>query len=91
MKELLEDLQSVFAVPRLPSDRVRDLDERLSHFSPVLRFILVDPQERTFHVERMTYTGMGGWRRLYSYSGDIKELAPRLIPALGTHRFFEII
>jgi hypothetical protein len=90
VEEFLNDLQSVFPLPHLRIDRVRDLEENLGQFSPVLRFILDDPQERTFRVERMTYTGMGGWRRLYSYSGDIKELAPKLIPRLGTDRFFEL-
>lgn len=90
MDELLKDLQSVFPLPYLRADNFRDLEENLGQFSPVLRFILADPQQRTFRVERMTYSGMGGWRRLYSYSGDIKELAPKLIPRLGTDRFFEL-
>jgi hypothetical protein len=88
-EELLSDLQSVFPLPYLQADKFRHLEENLGQFSPVLRFILADPQERIFRVERMTYTGMGGWRRLYS-RGDIKELAPKLIPCLGTDRFFEL-
>ncbi|HZD57782.1 MAG TPA: hypothetical protein VE136_13700 [Anaerolineales bacterium] len=90
MDEMLEEFLRVYPASRPQADRLRDLEEDLSKFSPVLRFILVDPQERTFRVERMTYTGVGGWRRLYSYSGDIKELAPKLIPALGNDRFFEL-
>ena len=91
LEEFLNDLRSAFPLPYLRADKIRDLEENLGQFSPVLRFILVDPKERTFRVERMTYTGMGGWRHLYSYSGDIKELAPKLIPTLGTDRFFELI
>jgi hypothetical protein len=90
MEDLFEIFQEIIPISRSRAEELRGQQEQFSEFSPVLRFILADPQQRTFRVERMTYSGMGGWRRLYSYSGDIKELAPKLIPRLGTDRFFEL-
>ncbi len=90
----IEELADIFQqiIPISPSrlEELRSQQEQFSHFTPILRFILDDPGERTFRVERMTYTGRGGWRPLYSYKGAIETLAEELIPLLDTDEFFEL-
>lgn len=59
------------------------------NFHPALRFVLDDEQTRTFHVERMTYRGEGGW----SYplgQGKIVNLARKYLPHLGKESFFDL-
>ena len=56
-----------------------------------MRFILLDETDRHFTVERMSYSGRGGWRDLYTISAaPIDELADRLIATLGTDAFYDL-
>lgn len=64
-------------------------EAQFSQFSPVIRFELADPETRGYHIERMGYTGHGGWRSL-THWGDIETLADEIIPLLGTDGFFEL-
>ena len=57
---------------------------------PVLRFVLDDPGSRTFHVERMTYRGDGGWSWPLG-SGKIKKLARQYLSHLGKESFFDLL
>src|SRR5437764_1554644 len=56
-----DSLVSELRIPGLSrpdlAERLRDLEERHSQFTPVLRFILLDPAQRRFRVERMCYLG----------------------------------
>jgi hypothetical protein len=67
----------------------QDLEQH-SRFEPVLRFILINAQDRTFSVERMGYSGRGGWLDVYA-SGRIEPLSRRWVPLLGTTALFESI
>jgi hypothetical protein len=60
-----------------------------ARFSPVVRFTLIDTQTRMYRLDRMGYTGMGGWRYLFP-DGRIEEQAERIIPRLGTESYFDI-
>ena len=88
-----DDLIREFAKNRLANgirERiVRNLEQH-SRFEPVLRFILVDAEARTFAVERMGYSGWGGWLDVYA-SGRIEPLARKWVPLLGTTALFESI
>ena len=65
--------------------------DKNAQFTPEMRFILVDAEERTFRAQRMCYRGsVDGFIDLYLHSGPIDELARRLIPTLGTDEFFEL-
>lgn len=74
-------------------DQIRQLqsiEERHAQYTPVLRFILLDPKQRLFRAERMCYLGsIDGWLDLYR-TGSVEELAHALIPTLGTEQFFEL-
>jgi hypothetical protein len=72
------------------ADRLRPTMERRAQFTPVLRFILVDEEQRTFHVERWCYLGsIDDWIDV-GPMGTVDRLARHWIPRLGTDRFFEV-
>ena len=72
------------------SERLRALEERHAQYTPVLRFTLLDPARRWFGVERMCYLGsIDDWLEL-GRTGPVAELAPALIPTLGTDQFYEL-
>jgi hypothetical protein len=68
-----------------------DLDQR-AQFNPVLRFVLSDPERRTFRLQRRCYLGsMGDWIEVRSAGwSSLDELVERAVPCLGTGRFFEL-
>jgi hypothetical protein len=70
--------------------RVQEQLDQMARFSPIMRFILVDPEERTFKVERWSYfSDVEDWIDI-GESGRLDKLARRLIPKLGTDDFFEL-
>ncbi len=69
-------------------ERIESDVEEHSRFAPVLRFIVVDAQDRRFAIERMSYSGRGGWLDVHA-SGKIELLARKWIPKLGTTALFE--
>ena len=73
------------------AEELRALEERHAHYTPVLRFTLLDPKQRRFGSERMCYLGsIDGWLELLGHTGPVAELARALIPILGTEQFFEL-
>jgi hypothetical protein len=72
------------------AEQLRALEERHAHYTPVLRFILLDPAQRLFGAQRMCYLGsIDDWLELRQ-TGSVSELARVLIPALGTEQFYEL-
>ena len=70
--------------------RLREQLDKMARFSPILRFILIDPEERKFTAERWSYLGdIDDWIDI-GESGKLEKLARRLIPKLGTDDFFEL-
>jgi hypothetical protein len=60
-----------------------------AQFSPVLRFTLEDENKRIYRAERWCHSGgIDGW--LFINTGQVEQMARRLIPALGTDEFFEL-
>jgi len=88
--ELVSELPSPgLARPGL-ADQVGPLEERHAHYTPVLRFTLLDPKQRRFGSERMSSLGgIDDWLAL-GQTGPVVELAHALIPTLGTDAFFEL-
>jgi hypothetical protein len=65
-------------------------EERYARYTPVLRFILLDPTQRRFGAERMCYLGsIDDWLEL-GQTGPVAKLTRALIPTLGTDQFYEL-
>ena len=72
------------------AEELRALEERHAHYTPVLRFTLLDSKQRLFGSERMSSLGgIDDWLEL-GQRGPVTELARALIPTLGTDAFFEL-
>ncbi len=90
-EELLSLAKQISILTANRREALSSLAEKWAHFEPVMRFTLVDAEQRTFRAERMTYSGHGGWRELWDEEAQpLVELADRLIPTLGTDEFFEL-
>ncbi len=63
--------------------QVKEKLDKTASFTPVLRFVLLDPQQRTFQAEHRIVVGGGeGWVEI-SEPGRLDILARRLVPRLG--------
>ncbi len=72
----------------MPTRAVEALEESRQYI-PIMRFSLLDPQQRLFAAERWHFSGMGAWLPI-GHTGDIQTLARQLVPKLGTDAFFEL-
>jgi hypothetical protein len=90
----VEEILAVFGknIPR-PAGAIEQLKaqmEQYRRFAPVMRFILSDPQTRTYSAERWCYSGsIDDWIIIGS-PGKLGRLARKLISSLGTDAFFEL-
>jgi hypothetical protein len=88
--ELLAHIQGLDRLIPGAAERLRAGQDRDARFTPVLRFILVDEERRTFRAERRCYLGnIDDWIDIGA-PGRLQKLARDLIPKLGTERFFEV-
>jgi len=72
------------------AERLQAEEENYARYSPVLRFILLDPTRRQFGAQRMCYLeSIDGWLEL-GQTGPAAKLARALIPTLGTDKFYEL-
>ena len=62
--------------------------ERDQNYEPVLKLTVSRQPGRRFIVERMKYTGEGGWR--YVNTVTLDEAVRKYIPTLGKDSFFEM-
>lgn len=82
------DLDDLFA--GLQKERLQEGERVHGQFTPVMRFILHDKQQRIFRAQRMCYRGsVDDWIDI-GYSKSIDAMTSRLIPKLGTDAFFEL-
>jgi hypothetical protein len=76
--------------PEILRRRIQKQLDKMARFSPILRFILIDPEERKFRSERWSYMGdIDDWIDI-GESGKLEKLTRQLIPKLGTDDFFEL-
>jgi hypothetical protein len=89
---LLSDPQMVGRADPDMAERLQSEEARYAHYTPVLRFTLLGPQQRRFGAERMCYRGsIDGWLELMHIpTGPVATLAHALVPALGTDQFYEL-
>jgi hypothetical protein len=91
----VETLSAIFGKfsplpPEIVNKRLQEQLDKSARFSPILRFILIDPEERKFITERWSYLGgIDDWIDI-GESGKLEKLARRLIPKLGSDDFFEL-
>jgi hypothetical protein len=85
--ELFARLSPEFFDPDIEK-RLEEEERIYSQFAPILRFILRDEEERIFSVKRMCYLGsVDDWIDI-GYAGSLSELVEKIIPRLGTERYF---
>ena len=93
LSELAARLAASFGFPVLAKDFQRRLEEEhnvYARYTPVMKFVLSDKEERLFRAHRMCYLGsIDDWIDI-AYSKPIEELARELIPTLGTDEFFQL-
>lgn len=91
----METLSAIFGKfsplpPAILRKRIQEELDKMARFSPIMRFILVDADERKFAAERWSYRGdIDHWINV-GESGKLEILARRLVPTLGTDDFFEL-
>jgi hypothetical protein len=92
-QEVFQRLSGRFGLPGVVDHRLAKFEaETLArgHFTPVLRFTLIDDRQRRFQAERMCYLGsIDNWIAI-AFDKPIEELARLLIPVLGSDEFFEL-
>ena len=88
--EMIRIFEESFPVLLGTRKKLEEESNRSAQFTPVMRFILDDPETRKYHAERWCYRGsIDDWIHVYR-SGKIDHLAKQLIPVLGTDDFFEL-
>jgi hypothetical protein len=74
----------------MPASIGREFEERHAQFSPIMRFILEEPEGRIFSPQRWCFRGsIDDWINIQS-PAKIEVLAKNLLPTLGTDDFFEL-
>jgi hypothetical protein len=64
--------------------------DRHAQYMPMLRFLLISSDKRTFAALRMCFrSGVDGWIPV-SASGKLSKLVNKLVPTLGTDAFYEL-
>jgi len=78
----------------LSSDRIQKLeaiDQMYAQYSPVLRFVLVDAQNRRFGAQRMCFlSGIEDWMDI-AYAEPLADMVAAMVPTLGTDEFYELM
>jgi len=91
LDEFITELSKVGLLVPGRADWLRELLEDRARFTPVLRFILVDAEQRTFCTERWCYLGsIDDWIDV-GPMGPVDRLARQWIPKLGTDALFEVV
>lgn len=67
------------------------LQARRVRFTPVMRFVLLNEERRTFYTRRWRYLGRLDDRIDIGPSGPVRVLARRFVPLLGTDALFDVI
>jgi hypothetical protein len=89
-KMLTEEFSFPGAVPEEFNRRMEEEYDIYAQFTPIMKFIISDEENRLFRAQRMCYFGsVDDWIDI-EYNKSIEELANKLIPTLGTDAFFEL-
>jgi hypothetical protein len=89
--ELITKLRGVGLLVPGRAGRLWEMLEGRARFTPVLRFIMEDAEQRTFRTERWCYLGsIDDWIDV-GPMGPVHLLACQWIPKLGTDALFEVV
>ncbi len=92
-EQLAPSLQKIVGSQEEAKQLAQQLQEQhseKSQFTPIMRFTLLDRENRLFLAERMCYRGsIEDWIDI-EIDKPIDELCSKLIPKLGTDDFFEL-
>jgi len=70
----------------------RDWFEKMTTYSPTLRFTLSEEEERLFWCERWCYLGrIDDWMPITGSAQDLETLARKFLPHVGQESFFELM
>ena len=86
----VESLNAVLGIFGPLDSYARGYLDRSAQYTPIMRFILDDPEKRDYHAERWCFRGSIDDWICASHSGKIETLAGKLIPTLGTDDFYEL-
>ena len=87
--QLIEIFGSALPINKETRSKLENHHARQVQYTPVLRFALIDKEEREFQLYRMGYSGKGGWRDVFMH-GSLSELAEKAISTLGSDAFFTL-
>jgi hypothetical protein len=72
-------------------DRLASLMQRYLRYMPMMRFVLVDEEERLFSVERWCFRGsIDDWIPLAA-GGDLASMVKKYAPHLGKESFYDLM
>jgi len=90
-RKISEDLSWLgrFSFSRSPQD-LEEINERLAHYQPVMRFVLVDTERRLFAPERFCFRGsVDDWISIGA-PDTIQRLAGKFVKHLGKDSIYEL-
>jgi hypothetical protein len=91
VREIREDLNWLgrFSFSRSPQD-LDEINERLAHYQPVMRFVIVDAERRLFAPERFCFRGsIDDWISIGA-PDTIQNLAGKFAKHLGKDSMYEL-
>jgi hypothetical protein len=89
LEELLNLFGANFGLTPGKRQELRGELAQRGRFTPILRFILNDTETRDFRADRWCFRGrIDDW--IFVDSGQLADLAPRLVPKLGTEAFLDL-
>lgn len=90
IEQLSKEFSEVYGIH--DRKRVEDYLVRTSRYSPMMRFRLVDPEDRRFSVDRWCFKGsLNRWITLLAASGDLESLVEKYVRHLGSESFYHLI
>lgn len=92
--DLGEMLAAHLGMPSLSSDqiqRLEEVDRVRAQYSPTMRFVLRDAQNRRFRAQRMGFHGgIDDWMDI-AYSEPLADVVAARVHTVGTDAFFELM
>ena len=90
LDDVIGGLRGPLHIPVRRLDALRETLDQGARFSPELRFVLHDEEQRTFQTERWCYLGsIDDWIEI-GPRGPLRKLARRFIPLLGTDSLYDV-